>query len=86
MTKAEIEAALQAAFSECDATGCPLSEQQKRILLQVAEALTEDLLEGSPPVTETVNPLEGLTLTSDKHSCYLLPVLIGPMTLGKLAC
>jgi len=61
MTNAEIAAALQAAFSQCDATGCPLSEQQKQILLQVAEALAEDLLAGSLPETETVNPLKDLT-------------------------
>lgn len=70
MTKAEIEAALQAAFSLCDSTGFPLSEQQKQILLHIAEVLTEDLLAGLPPVTETVNPLEGLT--PDQRQALLL--------------
>lgn len=62
MTKAEIEAALQAAFSQCDATGFPLNENQKQILLDIAEVLIPDLLRSSTKVAaETVNPLDNLT-------------------------
>lgn len=35
MTPAEIEAAMLAAFNQCDAAFCPLTERQKQILLQV---------------------------------------------------
>jgi len=70
MTKAEIEAALQAAFSLCDSTGCPLSAQQKQILLHIAEVLTEELLDSSPQEIETVNPLDDLT--PDQRQALLL--------------
>ncbi len=39
MTPADLEAALKAAFSRCDNSFCPLSEEQKQIMLQVAEEL-----------------------------------------------
>jgi len=68
MSKAEIEAALQAAFSLCDSTGCSLSEQQKQILLHVTEVLTEKLLATS--LSETVNPLDDLT--PDQRQALLL--------------
>ena len=35
MTNDEIEAILKVAFMECEAALCPLSEQQKKLLLQV---------------------------------------------------
>lgn len=41
MTPADLEAALKAAFSRCDISFCPLSEEQKQIMLQVAEELIE---------------------------------------------
>jgi hypothetical protein len=62
MNKADIEAALQAAFHECEAAGVPLLEAQRRILLQVAESLCQELgpalddVERSPQ-----NPLDELT-------------------------
>ncbi|WP_009631306.1 hypothetical protein [Synechocystis sp. PCC 7509] len=40
MTPADLEAALKAAFSRCDHNFCPLSEEQKEILLQVAAELS----------------------------------------------
>ena len=44
MTKAEIEAVLQAAFRQCEANNSPLSDRQKQILLQVAEELADDAM------------------------------------------
>jgi hypothetical protein len=41
MNQADLEAALKAAFSHCDYNFCPLSEEQKRIMLQVIEELIE---------------------------------------------
>ncbi|NJL60936.1 MAG: hypothetical protein HC903_02715 [Methylacidiphilales bacterium] len=37
MTPDEIESALQAAFNRCDAASCPLTDQQRQILLQMVE-------------------------------------------------
>jgi hypothetical protein len=37
MTPDEIESALQAAFYRCDAASCPLTDQQRQILLQMVE-------------------------------------------------
>ncbi len=37
MTPDEIESALQAAFNRCDAASCPLTDQQRLILLQMVE-------------------------------------------------
>jgi len=64
MTKAEIEAALKAAFDQCNAASCPLTQMQQQILLQVAERLSETL--GSLPPREMANsngknPLDELT-------------------------
>jgi len=61
MTKAEIEAALKAAFSQCDSTGCTLSDQQQQILLKVAEVLTQDLCESLSENTRVTNPLDELS-------------------------
>jgi hypothetical protein len=55
MTQAEIAAALQAAFRQCEMMGCSLSEEQKEILAQVIE---QQLSERSTPAT---NPLDRLT-------------------------
>ena len=41
MNPADLEAALKAAFSCCDYNFCPLSEEQKQIMLQVIEDLIE---------------------------------------------
>lgn len=64
MTKAEIEAALKAAFDECNAADCPLSEQQKQILLQVAGKLSVaqgDLSHAATKNSVSTNPLDELT-------------------------
>ncbi|MEA5570202.1 hypothetical protein [Calothrix sp. UHCC 0171] len=37
MAPDEIESALQAAFNRCDVASCPLTDQQKQILLQMVE-------------------------------------------------
>lgn len=65
MTPDKIEAALQASFNRCDSLFCPLSEQQKQILLQV---IFEELAGNSPgkPLTDAAdtnssNPLDDLT-------------------------
>ena len=41
MNPADLEAALKVAFSRCDYNFCPLSEEQKQIMLQVIEELIE---------------------------------------------
>lgn len=64
MNKSEIEAALQAAFSQCDAASSPLSEQQKQILLQVVERLAREQLDSSgnyKSESGANNPLDELT-------------------------
>jgi hypothetical protein len=57
MTPDEIEAALQTAFQSCDVTGCPLSEMQKRTLLQVVKHV---LTNSTTRVSNTANPLDEL--------------------------
>lgn len=39
MTPDEIEAAMLAAFNDCDAASCPLTDTQKQILLQMVEQI-----------------------------------------------
>lgn len=64
MTKAEIEAALQAAFYECMAANCPLTEQQKRLLLEVVEDLITAPIPGiSNSHSDGTNPLNDLALS-----------------------
>ncbi|MBW4486321.1 MAG: hypothetical protein KME12_00880 [Trichocoleus desertorum ATA4-8-CV12] len=63
MTKAEIEAVLQAAFRRCDAVNYPLNAQQKQILLSMVVEL-ERLQRPSNDAdgnNETENPLDELT-------------------------
>jgi hypothetical protein len=56
MNLAQIEAALQAAFRECEIAGCPLSDTQKQILLELlCDRLNPNL------VDEKTNPLDELT-------------------------
>lgn len=59
MSKAEIEAALKAAFDQCNAANCPLTEVQKEILLQVAQRLSST--PGETANSEGTNPLDELT-------------------------
>ncbi|MGA9379234.1 MAG: hypothetical protein WBV73_10730 [Phormidium sp.] len=59
MSKAEIEAALKAAFDQCNAANCPLTEVQKQILLEVAQKLSST--PGETANSEGINPLDELT-------------------------
>ena len=65
MTDAEIEAVLQAAFIQCEAALCPLTDQQKQILLKmVTEWVTRKQLLASATSDrddDTANPLDELT-------------------------
>ncbi|MBE9191273.1 hypothetical protein IQ230_13100 [Gloeocapsopsis crepidinum LEGE 06123] len=59
MNPAEIEATLQAAFNNCEAAGCALTEQQKEILIQAIahqQSSLEDINRAS------TNPLAELTI------------------------
>lgn len=72
MTPAEIEAVLQAAFNRCEVARCPLTEQQKQIILQVVEELTRkepDLSQPTQLESNTVNPLDELTF--EQRSYFL---------------
>lgn len=44
MSQPEIEAALDAAFKQCEAFSCPLSQQQKQILLQAMQDMAQERL------------------------------------------
>lgn len=60
MTPDDLEAALQTAFTRCDTSSCPLSEQQKQILLQVAgELITQREFNNTD--SSASNPLDELT-------------------------
>ncbi|MGC1396312.1 MAG: hypothetical protein WA828_18775 [Coleofasciculaceae cyanobacterium] len=58
MTNDEIEAVLKVAFMECEAALCPLTEQQKKLLLQV---ITESV-RGESLTEANGNPLDELTV------------------------
>lgn len=58
-SQAEIEAALQAAFNQCVAENCPLTQQQKDILIEIAGTLIQSAQLLSGP--SGVNPLDELT-------------------------
>ncbi|WP_341527783.1 hypothetical protein WKK05_35805 [Nostoc sp. UHCC 0302] len=58
MTPDEIEIALQTAFNSCDAVGCPLTDAQKQILLQVVEQIQGN---SNSRVSNIANPLDELT-------------------------
>lgn len=58
MDQAEIEAALQAAFRQCEAAGHALNQVQKQVLLQAVETLTDSFNQGE---REPGNPLDELT-------------------------
>jgi hypothetical protein len=65
MTSDEIEAVLQVAFIQCEALLCPLTDQQKQILLQaITEAVTREALLSSTNDNQgrdRANPLDELT-------------------------
>ncbi|HEY9821452.1 MAG TPA: hypothetical protein V6D35_11840 [Candidatus Sericytochromatia bacterium] len=65
MTPAEIEAVLKVAFIQCETALCPLSDQQKQILLQlvVASVTREALVSSANDDSdgEIGNPLDELT-------------------------
>lgn len=71
MTPAEIKAVLQAAFNNCDLANCSLSDQQKRILLQVVEelAVRQLQLDSNSLELNTANPLD--QLSADQRSRLL---------------
>lgn len=60
MNPAEIEATLQAAFENCEAAGCALTEQQKVILIQAIAQQSE---------ATTANPLSELT-TEERYQLW----------------
>ncbi|MEH2194641.1 MAG: hypothetical protein V7K98_18630 [Nostoc sp.] len=57
MTPDEIEASMLAAFNDCDAASCPLTDTQKQILLQVIEQIQGSCAFG---VSDIANPLDEL--------------------------
>ncbi|MEH2391878.1 MAG: hypothetical protein V7K21_09410 [Nostoc sp.] len=56
MTPDEIEAAMFAAFNDCDAASCPLTDTQKQILLQVVEQIQGN----TSGASSIANPLDEL--------------------------
>ncbi|MEH2336684.1 hypothetical protein [Nostoc sp.] len=60
MTPDEIEAAMLAAFNDCDAASCPLTDTQKQILLQVVEQIPGNTsgASGIPNPLDELNPEE----------------------------
>ncbi|MEH2447599.1 MAG: hypothetical protein V7K18_18015 [Nostoc sp.] len=60
MTPDEIEAAMLAAFNDCDAASCPLTDTQKQILLQVVEQIQGNTsgASGIPNPLDELNPEE----------------------------
>lgn len=58
MTPDEIEAAMLAAFNDCDVASCPLTDTQKQILLQVIEQIQGNSSSG---ISNIANPLDELT-------------------------
>lgn len=63
MTPAEIEAVLQLAFNKCNTADCPLTAQQKAILLEVLKQTLPHQLEvwESASASDLVNPLDELS-------------------------
>jgi hypothetical protein len=73
MLRLEIEAALDAAFKQCEVVSCPLSDQQKQILLQTMQELAQNSSKANSEVNDAdgdfdekgsgaENPLNNLTL------------------------
>jgi hypothetical protein len=58
MTPDEIEASMLAAFNDCDAASCPLTDTQKQILLQVVEQIQGNSISRA---SDIANPLDELT-------------------------
>ncbi|MCC5598311.1 hypothetical protein [Nostoc favosum] len=58
MTPDEIEASMLAAFNDCDAASCPLTDTQKEILLQVVEQIQGN---STSRASAIANPLDELT-------------------------
>lgn len=63
MKKADIEAALQRAFSECNRYFIPLTRKQKEIIQQL---VLVELLSENPPPSSQQNPLDDLTLSEQQ--------------------
>lgn len=53
-----MQSALKAAFKQCDIASCPLTQQQKQILLQLVEQIQGN---SSLQLSDTSNPLDELT-------------------------
>lgn len=60
MTRAEIEAVLQAAFQQCEVAGCALDDRQKQVLRQQLIAALQQVGFSNEPDAES-NPLAELT-------------------------
>jgi hypothetical protein len=64
MTPSEIEAVLQVAFTQCDAAFCALTEQQKKIILQVVAQecirIQSGNSESASGEADLTNPLDSL--------------------------
>ena len=58
MTPDEIEASMLAAFNDCDAASCPLTDTQKEILLQVVKQIQGN---STSRASAIANPLDELT-------------------------
>ncbi|MEM7726129.1 MAG: hypothetical protein AAF208_07105 [Cyanobacteria bacterium P01_A01_bin.45] len=58
MSPDEMQSALKAAFKQCDIASCPLTQQQKQILLQLVEQIQGN---SSLQLSDTSNPLDELT-------------------------
>lgn len=72
MNQAQIEAVLLAAFNRCDAASCPLTDQQKQILLQMVLERSRkqvELSDSSNLESYPNNPLD--ELTSDQRQRFL---------------
>lgn len=70
MTPADLKAVLQAAFNNCELANCPLTDQQKQILLQVvAEMVVRLQLDPNNGESNSANPLD--ELSADQRSRLL---------------
>lgn len=65
MLRFEIEAALDAAFKRCEVVSCPLSDQQKQILLQAMQELTNNPPEANDRANFGMESLEEKDSSAD---------------------
>lgn len=69
MDRIDLEAALQAAFNQCEFAGSPLNELQKQILLQMLELLPALLGQVPRDLSPSSNPLDDLS--SEERQIFL---------------